>query len=64
MPSQFSNPANPRSHFEGTAEEIWRATRGEVDAFVVGVGTGGTLTGVGKFLRARLPELKIVAVEP
>jgi cysteine synthase len=64
MPSQFSNPANPRSHFEGTAEEIWRATRGEVDALVVGVGTGGTLTGVGRFLRARLSELKIVAVEP
>jgi cysteine synthase A len=64
MPSQFSNPSNPRSHFEGTAEEIWRATRGEIDAFVVGVGTGGTLTGMGRFLRERLREVKIVAVEP
>lgn len=64
MPSQFENPANPRSHFESTAEEIWRATGGEVHAFVAGVGTGGTLTGVGRFLRERRPGVHIVAVEP
>ncbi len=64
MPSQFENPANPRSHFESTAEEIWRATSGEVHALVLGVGTGGTLTGVGRFLKERRPEVRIVAVEP
>ncbi len=64
MPSQFENAANPRSHFESTAEEIWRATGGEVDALVLGVGTGGTLTGVGRFLKERRPEVRIVAVEP
>ena len=64
MPSQFENEANPRAHSETTAEEIWRATGGEVDAFVAGVGTGGTLTGVARVLKARRPEVKIVAVEP
>lgn len=64
MPSQFENRANPRSHFESTAEEIWRATKGEIHAFVAGVGTGGTLTGVGRVLRERRPEAKIIAVEP
>ncbi len=64
MPQQFSNPANPEAHRRTTAEEIWRDTRGEVGAFVAGVGTGGTITGVGQVLRERSPETLIVAVEP
>ena len=64
MPSQFENEANPRAHYETTAQEIWRATEGALDAFVAGVGTGGTLTGVGRFLRERRPSIKLVAVEP
>ena len=64
MPLQFSNPANPRIHRQTTAQEILRATDGEVDAFVAGVGTGGTLTGVGEVLKKRNPGLKIAAVEP
>jgi cysteine synthase len=64
MPQQFSNPANPEIHRLTTAEEIWRDTDGEVGAFVVGVGTGGTITGVGQMLRERDPEALIVAVEP
>jgi cysteine synthase len=64
MPQQFSNPANPAVHRRTTAEEIWRDTDGEVGAFVAGVGTGGTITGVGGFLRERSPETRIVAVEP
>ncbi len=64
MPQQFSNPANPEVHRRTTAEEIWRDTDGQVDAFVAGVGTGGTITGVGTMLRERSPDALIVAVEP
>jgi cysteine synthase len=64
MPQQFSNPANPEVHRRTTAEEIWHDTDGEVDAFVAGVGTGGTITGVGGMLRERKPDALIVAVEP
>jgi cysteine synthase A len=64
MPQQFSNPANPEAHRRTTAEEIWRDTGGEVGAFVAGVGTGGTISGVGAMLRERSPETLVVAVEP
>jgi cysteine synthase len=64
MPQQFSNPANPAVHRRTTAEEIWRDTDGEVGAFVAGVGTGGTITGVGAMLRERDPKALVVAVEP
>ena len=64
LPDQFSNPANPEIHRRTTAEEIWRDTGGKVDAFVAGVGTGGTLTGVGEVLKSRNPNFKCVAVEP
>jgi cysteine synthase A len=64
MPQQFSNPANPEVHRRTTAEEIWSDTGGEIGAFVAGVGTGGTITGVGQVLRERSPETLIVAVEP
>lgn len=64
IPSQFSNPANPAAHEKTTAEEIYEDTDGKVDIFVAGVGTGGTLTGVGRFLKNKLKDVKIVAVEP
>jgi len=64
MPNQFENPANPRIHRETTAEEIWADTDGEVDILVCGVGTGGTLTGVGGFLKEKKPGFRVVAVEP
>jgi cysteine synthase A len=64
VPQQFENPDNPRCHYSGTATEIWRQTAGDVAAFVAGVGSGGTLQGVGKFLREHKPGVKIVAVEP
>ena len=64
MPDQFSNPANPEAHRRGTGPEIDRALEGRVDALVAGVGTGGTITGVGEYLRERNPRLLIVAVEP
>jgi cysteine synthase A len=64
MPQQFQNPANPEVHRRTTAEEIWNDTDGQVDFLVSGVGTGGTITGVGEVLKARKPEFKVVAVEP
>jgi cysteine synthase len=64
MPQQFSNPANPEIHRQTTAEEIWRDLDGRVDAFVTGVGTGGTITGVGQVLKERNPDVLVVAVEP
>ncbi len=64
IPQQFVNPANPEVHRRTTAEEIWRDTAGQVDIFVAGVGTGGTITGVGEALKARKPGVRVVAVEP
>src|SRR3954469_1623192 len=64
IPQQFSNPANPEIHRRTTAEEIWRDLDGQVDAFVAGVGTGGTITGVGQVFKERRPDIKIVGVEP
>jgi cysteine synthase A len=64
LPQQFKNPANPEIHRKTTAEEIWKDTEGKVDVFIAGVGTGGTISGVGEVLKKRKPEVKIIAVEP
>lgn len=64
MPNQFDNPANPAIHFNTTAPELWKALQGRIDAFVYGSGTGGTISGVGRFLKERRPETLVVAVEP
>ena len=64
IPSQFDNKANPQAHFKNTGPEIWEDLEGQIDVLVAGIGTGGTITGIGTFLKAKKPSIKIIAVEP